>query len=202
MQEAVSGLTSVADQEDDLEGFLVLFYRTARSFAMDVWNADTSKLENAAYSAPDEDLSEKFSAQLQELERVVRSLPATQREVILLHLRYGFSVDDVSDITSYDENDVNEYLDHAQSVLKSALGKSKEKLEESLRQLKNFPMPEDALDGTQNLSIVVRDLKKSSKSTPGGVLRLLSGMLLLALLAYLILNHQMIFEYLEAISSP
>jgi hypothetical protein len=169
---------------------------------MDVWNADTSKLENAAYSAPDEDLSEKISAQLQELERVVRSLPATQREVILLHLRYGFSVDDVSDITSYDENDVKEYLDHAQSVLKSALGKSKEKLEESFIQLKNFPMPEDALDGTQNLSIVVRDLKKSSKSTPGGVLRLLSGMLLLALLAYLILNHQMIFEYLEAISAP
>lgn len=202
MQEAVSGLTSVADQEDDLEEFLVLFYRTARSFAMDVWNADTSKLENAAYSAPDQDISEKISVQLQELERVVRSLPATQREVILLHLRYGFSVDDVSDITSYDENEVKEYLDHAQSVLKSALGKSKEKLEESFIQLKNFPMPEDALDGTQNLSIVVRDLKKSSKSTPGGVLRLLSGMLLLALLAYLILNHQMIFEYLEAISAP
>lgn len=169
---------------------------------MEDWNAETSKLENAAYTSSTEDLSEKLAAQFLELERVLRSLPAKQREIILLHLRYGFSLEDVADITSYDEDEVKEYLEQAESVLKAALNKSAEKLADSLVKIKNFPMPEDSLDGTQNLSIVVRDLKKSSKSTPGGVLRLLTGILLLALLAYLFMNHQLIFEYLETISSP
>jgi len=202
LQEAVNGVMPVADQEDDLLEFLVLFYRTARSFSMDDWNAETSKLENAAYSSTNEDLSEKNTAQLLDIERVLRSLPAKQREVILLHLRYGFSLKDIADITSYDEDEVKEFFEQAENVLKAALNKSAEKIADGLLKIKNFPMPEDSLDGTQNLSMVVRDLKKSSKSTPGGVLRLLTGILLLLLLAYLIMNHQLVFEYLDAISSP
>ena len=202
MQEATSGVLPVADQEDDLGDFLVLFYRTARSFAMEAWNAETSKLENAAYSMPDEGLGEKRLAQLVEVERVVRSLPAKQREVVLLNNRYGFSVDDVADITSYVDEDVKEYLEQAHNVLMAALSKSTDKVADSLLEMKSFPIPEEGNDGTQNLSVVVRDLKKSSKSAPGGILRLLTGILLLVLLAYLILNHQMVFEYLESISSP
>jgi hypothetical protein len=169
---------------------------------MDDWNAETSKLENAAYSSPTEDLSEKNTAQLLDIERVLRSLPAKQREVILLHLRYGFSLEDVADITSYDEDEVKEFFEQAENVLKAALNNSADKIADGLLKIKNFPMPEDSLDGTQNLSMVVRDLKKSSRSTPGGVLRLLTGILLLLLLAFLIMNHQLVFEYLEAISSP
>lgn len=202
MQEAINVMIPVADQEEELQDLLVLLYRTARSFAMDVWNADTSKLENSAYTGTDQHLQEPGILELVEIERVLRSLPAKQREVILLHLRYKFTLADVSDITGYDEDDVKEYFDQGKNVLTAALGVTLERASLSFLKLKVFSVPDETSDGTQNLSMVVRDLKKSSKSTPGGIVRLFTGIILLGLIAYLIVNHQMVFDYLETISSP
>jgi DNA-directed RNA polymerase specialized sigma24 family protein len=202
LQEAINAVLPVADQEDNLHEFLVVFYRTARSFSIEAWNADTSRLENSSYSVNEIGTSEKIKEELLDCERVVRSLPGMQREVVFLHLRLGFSVEEVSDITSYTEDDVREYLDQAQGIIAVALNVPMEKLKQTLYKLKFFAIPNDEYDGTQNLSLVVRDLKRSSRSTPGGLFRLLPGLMLLILVIYVIINRMVLFEYLEAIFSP
>ena len=202
MHEAISGVTSVGDQEETLNGLFVLFYRTARSFAMEIWNAETSKLENAAYADPDSGLSEKITIQLIEIERVLRSLPAKQREILLLSIRFDFALSEVSTITGYPKDDVQELLGQAQSVMEAALNKSSAKLKEGIVKLLVFPMPDDSNDGTQNLSIVVRDLKRSSKSTPSGVFRLLVGLAFVAALAFVVWRHELVMTYLKTFFEP
>lgn len=202
MQETISGVTNVGDQEETLAGFFVLFYRTARSFAMEIWNAETPKLENSAYADPDSGLSERITIQLIEIERVLRSLPAKQREILLLSLRYEFDLSEVSTITGYPEDDVEELLSQAQSVMEAALNKSTAKLKEGLGKLLVFPMPDDGNDGTQNLSIVVRDLKRSSKSTPGGLFRLILGLAFVAAVVFVVWRHELVLDYLKTFLEP
>jgi len=200
LSESINGIFPVADQEENFQDFLVLLYRTARSFAIEDWNADTSRLENVAYSSSDTGLSEKMTLQILELERVLRSLPAKQREVILLRLRYGFSLDEIAGISSYPLSDVEEFLAQGLSVTEAALGS--DKIPDYMVKLLSFPIPDDQNDGTQNLSLIVRDLKKSSKSTPGGVFRLLVGVMVLGSILYAAWRHEKVFEYIRFFFEP
>jgi len=197
--DAANKVYSLADREDTLQDFLVLLYKTARGIAIEIWNADTSRLENAAYEAEELGLKDKTKQVYLALEHVVRSLPAKQREVLLLHERLGFSPDEIAEITGYGHSDVEEFFAQALGVTEAALSGDADKVPEMMTKILTFPMLDESNDGTQNLSLVFRDLKKSSRATPGGWFRLFLGLGFLSALAYAAWHHQLIFEFAQAI---
>lgn len=200
MQESLNGVRHIADQKEDLQDLMVLLYKTARSFSIEIWNADTSKLENSAYlSGAGAELDSRTAAQLVELEKVLRSLPAKQREAVLLKVRYGFADEDIVAITGYSVDDVQEFLSHSMSVLESATDLNSQKVANLMIQLLFFPIPDQGDHGTQNLSLVVRDLKKSSKSVRIGLIRVVTGIVLLIIISFVTLNYRLISDYLKLI---
>jgi DNA-directed RNA polymerase specialized sigma24 family protein len=200
MQESLSGISHIADHKEDVQDLLVLLYKTARSFSIEIWNADTSKLENSAYfSNAGSQIDSKTAIQLVELEKVLRSLPAKQRETLLLKARYGFAEEDIVAITGYSVDDVQEFLSQSMSVLEAATDHNTAKILKLIEQLLFFPIPEHGDQGTQNLSLVVRDLKKSSKSVRIGLIRVIGGLFLIIVVTFIVLNYRSISEYLQAI---
>ena len=192
--ETISAVIPVAYNEETLEDLLVVLYKTARNFSLDIWNADTSRLENGSYGAPLAGKFDKTSASLMALENIVRSLPPKQREILLLHERLGFSPDEIADITSYPIGDVEEIFAHALGITESALAGDAEKVPDYMTRLHPFPVPVSEEQVTQNLSMVFKDLKKSSRSTSGGFLKLLLGIFILSILGYGVANYEVVLE--------
>ncbi len=200
MQESLNGIRHIADQKEDLQDLLVVLYKTARSFSIEIWNADTSKLENSAYfSNAGNEIDSKTAIQLVELEKVLRSLPAKQRETVLLKSRFGFAEEDIVAITGYSADDVQEFLSQSMSVLEAATDLNSQKIAKFMGLLLFFPVPDQGDQGTQNLSLVVRDLKKSSKSVRIGLIRVISGLFLIIVVTFIVLNFRLISDYLQAI---
>jgi DNA-directed RNA polymerase specialized sigma24 family protein len=195
--ETLSSVIPVADQEDSLDDLLVVVFKTARNFSLDMWNADTSRLENAAYAQASQLKTDKLSGTLVALEQIIRSLPPKQREILLLHERFGFSPDEIADITSYPLGDVEEIFANALGVTEAALTGESEKVPELMIKLLPFPMPEPDDQVTQNLSIVFKDLKKSSKKAPGGVIKLFMWFVIAAVISTAAVNYDLILKIMS-----
>jgi DNA-directed RNA polymerase specialized sigma24 family protein len=200
--ETINVLAPVADHEETFEDLLVVLYKTARNFSLDIWNADTSRLENGAYSASPAAKLDKNLTSLIALEHIIRSLPPKQREILLLHERLGFSPDEIAEITSYPIGDVEEIFAHALGVTEAALTGEAEKVPEFMTKIHAFPIPEVDEQVTQNLSMVFKDLKKSSKSTPGGVFKLLIAVLLAGMIGLGLFQYEATMTILSRLFGP
>jgi DNA-directed RNA polymerase specialized sigma24 family protein len=195
--ESCEAMKGVAFESEDLQEFLISLYKTARKFSVDIWNADTSRLENSAYPVAPGLKPEKTVALLQSLESIVRSLPAKQREILLLHERFGFSPDEIAEITSYGLGDVEEIFAQALGVVESALPGDAEKVPSLFTKLYLFPMPSTEDVTTQNLSMVFKDLKKSSKTTSGGYWKFIVGIGLIVGSSWCALHFETVLEWLR-----
>lgn len=80
---------AIAGMRNDAEGFVVDVLRTARSFAADVWNAETDELINLAFEAEGSD------ADLRAWEERYRILKGALREWIALSIVYELPAVDV-----------------------------------------------------------------------------------------------------------
>ncbi len=200
--ETINVVMPVADHEESLEDLLVVLYKTARNFSLDIWNADTSRLENSAYGTSNVDKGDKSISSLLALEHIIRSLPPKQREILILHERLGFSPDEIADITSYPVGEVEEIFAQALGVTEAALTGDAEKVPEFMTKIYSFPIPEADEQVTQNLSMVFKDLKKSSKSTPGGVLKLMMGILLVIMIGLAMTHYESTIQILGRLFQP
>ena len=167
VDEAILAVGPALDLEDSLQELLVLLYKTARNFTIENWNSDTSRLENSAYSQHGVP-ADRNTPILVSLEHVVRRLHPKQREVFLLHERFGFSPDEVAEIVGNSVGDVEELFAGALSAADAAMPGNAERIPEFMTLLKSFPIPDSEVVDTQNLSLVFKNLKKSSKSTSSG----------------------------------
>lgn len=195
--EAINAVSPVADQEESLQDLLVLLYKTARNFTIEIWNAETHRLENEAYAPVTGAKADKNVPALIALEHVVRSLPPKQREILLLHERFGFSPDEVAEITGYGVGDVEEIFAQALGITESALAGNAEMVPEFMTKLYSFPLPEESSMGTQNLSMVFKDLKKSSRRASGSWFKLIFGLALIAGIAYIVWKYELVVEIVE-----
>ena len=199
-EEVLSVVTPVAENEETLQDLLILLYKTARNFTIEIWNAETSRLENAAYSNSSGGKPVKNVDELLALEHVVRSLPPKQREILLLRERFGFSPDEISELTGYAAGDVEEIFAQALGVTEAALPEIADRVPELMTKILHFEIPEDAAMATQNLSMVFKDLKKSSRSTPGSWINLLFRLLIIGMILYGVVNYDVILDFYKKIS--
>lgn len=167
VDEAILVVGPALDLEDSLQELLVLLYKTARNFTIENWNSDTSRLENSAYTQHGAPV-DRNTPTLVALEHVVRQLHPKQREVFLLHERFGFSPDEVAEIVGNSVGDVEELFAGALGAADAAMPGDAERIPELMTLLKGFPVPDSEVVDTQNLSLVFKNLKKSSKSTSSG----------------------------------
>lgn len=198
--EATNVVGAVADKEESLQDLLIVLYKTARNFAVDAWNADTSRLENSAYDDEKSGDARKNDKQLPlliALEQVLRSLAPTQREILLLRERYGFAPDEICEITSFSMSEVEETFAVTLNIVESAMSGSANAVPELIAKLRVFPIPEGDTDTTQNLSLVFKNLKKSSRRTPSAWLRLFMWLMFFALLAVLFWKYELVMEFLS-----
>jgi DNA-directed RNA polymerase specialized sigma24 family protein len=201
-EEATNSVAAVIDREESLQEVLVILYKTARNFTIEVWNAETSRLENSAYLAAMNGKGDRSTSTLIALENVVRSLPPKQREILLLHERLGFSTDEVAEITGFDTSDVEELFAQALGIAEAAMAGDAEKVPELLTKLLAFEVPEESTMATQNLSMVFKDLKKSSRSTPGGWLKLFVGFVFIAAVGFAAYQYQLVFDLIQKLIGP
>jgi DNA-directed RNA polymerase specialized sigma24 family protein len=195
--EAINALAPVADREESLQDLLVLLYKTARNFTIEIWNADTSRLENAAYEAILNGRPDKTTVGLTTLEHVLRSLPPKQREILILHERFGFSPDEIAEITGYGLGDVEEIFAQALGITESAFAGNAELVPELMTKLYSFPFPDENSMNTQNLSVVFKNLKKSSRRSSGGWLKLIVGLVFISGIAFAIWRYELVIDFLK-----
>lgn len=164
-EETMNTVEQHADDCDTLEELLVLCYKTARNFAVDVWNADTSKLENSSYAGA----QGRENLALVQLESVIRCLPPEQREVLILRERFGFALDEVAEIMVLPVADVEIMFAKALGIVEGNLPEQpSQKIPELLSRL--HPFTKQLNDGpeTQNLSLIMNDFRKTNRIATSG----------------------------------
>lgn len=163
--EALDSLEPVADSAESLDELMVIMFKTARNFAIDSWNVETSKLENNAYdgiTSGGKDLQVLIS-----VEHAVRSLSPHQREVLLLVERFWFAPEEVAEITGMSPSDVEVALSQAQSIVEQVVSDIHGKLHEMMGRLLGYIEPESDSLATQNLSLIMNDFKKTDRHGGG-----------------------------------
>jgi hypothetical protein len=113
------------DTPEDLAEIRVSLYKMARKFTADIWFGEAKSMLAPLY----EDHTE--GDYLLDLEFAVDDLPSNQKEFLLLYFRYGFTLEQVADLTSKSLNTVSSGLKVAQKNLIDALGSDQsEKIKE------------------------------------------------------------------------
>lgn len=157
-EETVAVVEDHAAGVETLEELLVLIYKTGRNFSQDIWNADTSKLENGSYNLQ----TSKDQLPLVQLEVVLRSIPPEQREILLLRERYGFTFDEVAEISVTSSVEVEGLFARCLGQIEAQLPEYADDVPGFFCRLHLFPRP--AADGheTQNLSHLMSDFRRTS----------------------------------------
>jgi DNA-directed RNA polymerase specialized sigma24 family protein len=198
-EEAINAVSAVADQADSLQDLLITLYKTARNFAIDAWNADTSRLENSSYAeqkSSESKLNDRLLASMVSAEQVIRSLAPHQREVLLLHERYGFASDEVCLVTGYPLSDVEETFPIALAIVESAMTDHAISVPDLITKLHAFTIPDDGDETTQNLSLVFKNLKKSSSGLPTSWSRVFFLILGIILVVFMVWQRDLTRDYL------
>jgi RNA polymerase sigma factor (sigma-70 family) len=146
------------------EDLRLLLYTTTRKFSADIWNANTSMLENSGILADvDADpLGEEGLRQLklqQELDRGIRVLKAFEREVVYLRLVVGMAFSEIADVVGNSQDAVEKAYSSAINELSESIGKSQDEIEDGLHRISKHPMPPRSSPATVNLSMVMEGIK-------------------------------------------
>lgn len=185
-EEVLASVESAGDDVEDIQQLYVSLYKTARNFASDVWNAETPKLENSAYSTISSKELGKDHQSFIAIEAVIRVMPPSQRETLLLRERYGFSIDEVAEITGLAHSDLEIHHSQAMVALEQSLPELTPKLSELLGRLAVFSSPKNDGPETQNLSLIMNDFRKTNRlgNSQGRWIKLFVCLLLILLLWY------------------
>ena len=163
IDEVVKALRSedLAQNFGDYESLKVKVFATARNFSQHIWNADISALENQGFAELDED---DLRASLQNIEAFMAKLPGVDRELLLLHGRYGFSVVDAAAVLNRDSEFCSDRISMLFLDLKNILPTIDGSVRELLGALPHHPISGNANLGTVALSQIMGDMGKVRRS--------------------------------------
>lgn len=160
----------VLSELQTFEDLRLLLYTTARKFNADIWNADTSLLENAAIGDElkgqpiDEDalLDVKFQ---QDLDRGLRMLKPFERETAYLRLAVGMAFSDIADVLGHPQQSIESAYNQAITSIEEKTQRGREEVEDGLHRIARHPVPPRSSHATVNLSMVMEGIK----TRPSGV---------------------------------
>lgn len=155
----------VLDTLGSYTDFKICLYLTARRFISDIWNADTTKLMNAAIEGTDgdggTDRANRERAAFRVLDKSVRGLPGRQRETLLLRVRAGFEWDEIAQILGaapgQAEADFAAALAHVERECPGTA--SPEGAAAAVARMPAHPEPVRSSQRTINLSMVMQGIK-------------------------------------------
>lgn len=146
--------------------FKTMLYATARRFVSDVWNADTTRLMNAAVDGPHETGARVGEGQPGERERhrpfdrAVRALPGREREIVLLKARSSFDDQEIATIMGIPVTQVETLANAAFArVSAECSGLNTSSLMGAIARMPHHPEPVRSSQRTINLSMVMQDIK-------------------------------------------
>lgn len=142
----------------------MLLYATARRLSTDIWNADTSRLNNAALEQPadagkvDEELLKERQAYLA-LDKALRNLGGRQREAVTLRSRCNFEFYEIGELMGLSADDAEQlFLSGMQRVDAECSG-AVVGPESAIQRMPAHPLPERTSQATMNLSMVMEGIK-------------------------------------------
>lgn len=140
-----------------------LFKRSRRAL-FDIWNADTTRLTNAALEMPkgDERLDERRINALQAakaIDRSLRALPGPEREAVLLRVRYGFEFAHISELMGISESEIESLSLLGMQRVDGECSGQVTGPEDTLQKMPAHPLPQRSVQSTVNLSVVMEGIK-------------------------------------------
>ena len=166
LEEVTSAVLGEASQYRDYDELRLSLYSTGRSFNIELWNAPTGHLKTQSHS-----LSEKFEdfnsdkeelyeegGFYDEIERIFCGLGGEEREVLILHMKAGFSLEETSKIMGVPIEVTKERLLAAAAPFKDIIPEG-QSLVTTLSKLPHHPEPEDFGSSTMALSEVIENVR-------------------------------------------
>lgn len=162
LNEAVAAIEIDVDSFTSYKALRAAMFTTARSFAADVWGADTGRLQNAAF---DEEHARRTGSRRSDREEclrvdgLIRMLPGPQREALLLVRSYGMTPDEAAPIVGVDVATINARVAGALEWMSAGDSSRVAALADVVTRVPRHPMPVVSGHHTQNLSVLVQDIR-------------------------------------------
>lgn len=164
-------------------------FKILRSYNHDIWNADTSNLENPAVNnwQAKEGLFKKNEGQ--SLDRFMHRLPASDREIVLLKSRYLFVFSDVENILQ-NQDPVETIYKKTLAELSMMVSKQPEITASIINQIPSYDLPPETKFHTQALSDLMVDMQgRKSIFNPNYILLTLAFLTLLFIAIWMIKDY-------------
>ena len=169
------------DTPEDLDAIRISLYKMARKFSADIWFGQSKSMLAHLY----EDHTE--GDDLLDLEFAVDDLPSNQKEFLLLYFRYGFTLDQIADLTSKPLKTVSSGLKVAQKNLIDALGSDQS---EQIKEFISVPYIKYETQ-TEDIAALLDEMKEPLK-----IPKMLIALCIFLLTAYLLWHLDLIGQVL------
>lgn len=165
-------------QHEDIKNLLVEVYSEARKIMLNTWNEDTSNLKNihiekkiAEKNVNPDDM--KRIKEFSKIDHIVASLELKQREIAILYIIRGFSIEDTAKIM--DENVPVIVIEHSSLLRELNLKiKAKEDVQKILKKLPKHPIPHNESLQITDLQELMVGIKKKAPSSLKKILILIT----------------------------
>ena len=157
-KDTIETLASYADLK-------ICIYSTARRFNADIWNANTSRLLNAALTPRPPTAHEVMATEVTDpnaamaVDKAMRVLSGEQREVVLLSLIVGFDLAEISEIAGKPERNLEQLLSQGLVLLRQELVGVTDASAYVKAYLALHPQPIRSSQMTLNLSMLMQGIK-------------------------------------------
>jgi DNA-directed RNA polymerase specialized sigma24 family protein len=144
------------------EALKLSLYKTARSFAADIWGADTAHLINTAFKSKDEEARD-VQGKFLKIDSAFKELNPKSREALQLLIRNRLSPPHTVSLMETKPKTLEEYVKGGLDELSEKLGQDPEAVQKQLVALPMHPLPEIGSHGTMELSMMISDIKTRPK---------------------------------------
>ena len=190
---------SVIESARDLR---LVLYTTARRFNSDIWNAETSRLINAALQPTTDQDQSGHEAEIHRdsalLDKALRSLPGPQREVVWLHILGGFSFEEVAQIVGVAESGVETLYLGGVGALDAEAEETCGPAQTALPKLPPHPLPTALTNATVNLSMIMAGIKVKPTGIRSVTRMILLGLAVVCVVIWYTVPHAVIKSFLPS----
>lgn len=164
LEESINAVKIQHSKITSLKDFRTLLFATARSFGADVWNANTSQLQNAGFQVLSQNNESIDLFLLSFVEKQLNLLSPLEKEILILEYKYSFDIDDICHVIRLPLKNVLEFKSNSLKKFENKLRLSTDEIIKIIQQIPLHPLEEKSTLTTKAFSEILQDVKINQQS--------------------------------------
>ena len=189
LEESINAVKIQHSKITSLKDLRMLLFATARSFGADVWNANTSQLQNAGFKILSQDSESIDLFILSFVEKQLNVLSPLEKEILILEYKYAFNIEEICHIIRLPLNNVLECKNNSFKTFENKLKLSTDEIIKIIQHIPLHPLEEKSILATKAFSEILQDVKINQQSKKFNITYIFILILIILIIIFFVLQN-------------